>query len=109
IYFTPGSDEIMHGSFFTLDSLGDTMTAFGNTYLRIQGNTHTKGSAKLKKSLSEKRAESVKKYLVSHFSIDDKRFQTIGRGSENPVASNETEAGRQQNRRTDIKVVLNVQ
>ena len=31
IYFTPGSDEIMNGSYFTLDSLGDTMTAFGNT------------------------------------------------------------------------------
>ena len=109
IYFTPGSDEIMNGSYFTLDSLGDTMTAFGNTYLRIEGNTDIKGSAKLNKTLSEKRAESVKKYLVAHFSIDAGRFQTIGHGAENPVATNDTEAGRQQNRRTDIKVVLNAQ
>ena len=109
IYFTPGSDEIMNGSYFTLDSLGDTMTAFGNTYLRIEGNTDTKGSAKLNKNLSQKRADSVKKYLEAHFAIPDTRFQTIGHGADNPVASNDTEAGRQQNRRTDIKVVLNVQ
>jgi outer membrane protein OmpA-like peptidoglycan-associated protein len=109
IYFTPGSDEIMNGSYFTLDSLGDTMTAFGNTFLRIEGNTDIKGSVKLNKTLSEKRAESVKKYLIEHFSIPETRFQTIGHGAENPVATNETEAGRQLNRRTDIKVVLNAQ
>ena len=109
IYFTPGSDEIMNGSFFTLDSLGDTMTAFGNTFLRIEGNTDAKGSQKLNKSLSQKRADSVRKYLVEHFNIPEARFQTIGHGAENPVASNETEAGRQLNRRTDIKVILNAQ
>jgi flagellar motor protein MotB len=38
--------------------------------------------------------------------IEPSRFQTIGRGSSNPLATNETEAGRQMNRRTDIKVVL---
>ncbi len=108
IYFTPGSDSIMNGSFFSLDSLGDTMTAFGNTYLRIEGNTDTKGSAKLNRSLSEKRAQAVQKYLMDHFSLPMERFQTLGHGSENPVANNDTEAGRQENRRTDIKVILNV-
>jgi NitT/TauT family transport system substrate-binding protein len=108
IYFTPGSDEIMHGSYFTLDSLGDTMTAFGNTYLRVEGNTDSKGSEKINKTLSQKRADSVRKYLVDHFQIPDARFQTIGKGASDPVADNSTEAGRQQNRRTDIKVVLNV-
>ncbi|HEX9507700.1 MAG TPA: phosphate ABC transporter substrate-binding/OmpA family protein [Myxococcales bacterium] len=107
IYFTPGSDQIMNGSYFTLDSLGDTMTAFGNTFLRIEGNTDITGSVQTNKTLSQRRAESVKKYLEQHFRIPDSRFQTIGRGSANPVASNESEAGRQQNRRTDIKVILN--
>src|SRR5213595_780699 len=37
IHFTPGSDQIMPGSFFVLDALGDTMTSFGNTYLRVEG------------------------------------------------------------------------
>src|SRR5262249_48911473 len=97
------------GSFFTLDSLGDTMLAFGNTFLRIEGNTDAKGSTKVNKTLSEKRAESVKKYLIKSFNIPESRFQTIGHGAENPVATNETEARRQQNGRTDIKVVLTPQ
>jgi NitT/TauT family transport system substrate-binding protein len=109
IYFTPGSDEIMNGSYFTLDSLGDTMTAFGNTFLRVEGNTDSTGAAKQNKTLSQRRADSVKKYLVEHFAIPGARFQTIGQGAANPVASNDSEAGRQQNRRTDIKVILNVQ
>ena len=109
IYFTPGSDEIMHGSYFVLDSLGDMMIAFGNTYLRIEGNTDSTGSAKINLSLSEKRAISVRKYITSKFQIPEVRFQTIGKGAADPVADNTTEAGRQQNRRTDIKVVLNVE
>ncbi|HEY0882682.1 MAG TPA: phosphate ABC transporter substrate-binding/OmpA family protein [Archangium sp.] len=109
IHFTTGSDEIMPGSYFTLDSLGDTMLAFGNTYLQVEGNTDSRGSEQVNKSLSAKRAESVKKYLVQNFNIDPKRFVTVGQGSANPVAPNETEDGRALNRRTDIKVVLNAQ
>ena len=44
IHFTPGSDEIMPGSYFVLDALGETMTSFGNTYLRVEGNTDATGS-----------------------------------------------------------------
>lgn len=109
IYFTPGSDQIMAGSNFVLDSLGDTMTAFGNTYLRIEGNTDNKGARAANRTLSQRRADAVKDYLIANFKIDEKRFQTIGHGADNPVAPNDTEAGRQQNRRTDIKVILNVQ
>jgi NitT/TauT family transport system substrate-binding protein len=109
IYFTPASDEIMNGSHFVLDQLGETMIAFGNTYLRIEGNTDATGSRSANRTLSQRRADSVKDYLIKNFKIDEKRFQTIGHGAENPVAPNSTEAGRQQNRRTDIKVILNVQ
>ncbi|HEY2325252.1 MAG TPA: phosphate ABC transporter substrate-binding/OmpA family protein [Thermoanaerobaculia bacterium] len=110
IHFTPGSDEIMPGSFFVLDSLGDTMTSFGNTYLRVEGNTDATGSPTKNMTLSERRALAVKNYVVKTFpNIDANRFQTIGRGSANPVADNATEAGRQLNRRTEIKVVLSTQ
>jgi len=110
IHFTPGSDEIMPGSFFVLDSLGDTMTSFGNTYLRVEGNTDATGSAAKNLTLSERRALAVKNYIVKTFpNIDANRFQTIGRGSANPIADNATEAGRQLNRRTEIKVILSTQ
>jgi NitT/TauT family transport system substrate-binding protein len=107
IHFTPGSDEIMPGSYFVLDALGETMTSFGNTYLRVEGNTDSTGSSNMNMTLSERRALAVKNYVLKNFpNIQAARFQTIGRGSENPVAPNTTESGRQLNRRTDIKVVL---
>lgn len=107
IHFTPGSDEIMPGSFFVLDALGETMTSFGSTYLRVEGNTDATGPAAANMTLSERRALAVRNYILTSFpGIQATRFQTIGRGSSNPVASNTTETGRQLNRRTDIKVVL---
>jgi outer membrane protein OmpA-like peptidoglycan-associated protein len=107
IHFTPGSDEIMAGSFIVLDALGETMTSFGNTYLRVEGNTDSTGSTAANLTLSERRALAVKSYILKTFpNIVAARFQTIGRGPSNPVADNSTETGRQLNRRTDIKVVL---
>jgi outer membrane protein OmpA-like peptidoglycan-associated protein/ABC-type amino acid transport substrate-binding protein len=110
IHFTPGSDEIMPGSFFVLDALGETMTSFGNTYLRVEGNTDSTGPAAANLTLSDRRAIAVRNYILKSFpNIQPARFQTIGRGSANPVADNTTEAGRQLNRRTDIKVILAAQ
>src|SRR5205085_2377357 len=110
IQFTPGSDEIMAGSYIVLDKLGETMTSFGNTILRVEGNTDNTGSPTANMTLSERRALSVKNYIVKNFpNIPPTRFQTIGRGQTNPIAENTTEAGRQQNRRTDIKVILATQ
>ena len=109
IHFTTGSDEIMPGSYFTLDSLGETMLSFGNTYLQVEGNTDSRGNEAANKTLSQRRSDSVKAYLVKNFNLDPKRFVTIGQGSAKPMAPNETEDGRALNRRTDIKVVLNAQ
>ncbi|HJZ82103.1 MAG TPA: phosphate ABC transporter substrate-binding/OmpA family protein [Pyrinomonadaceae bacterium] len=110
IQFTPGSDEIMPGSYLLLDKLGETMTSFGSTVLRVEGNTDSTGSPTGNMTLSERRALSVKNYIVKNFpNIPPTRFQTIGRGATNPIAENATEAGRQQNRRTDIKVILATQ
>jgi outer membrane protein OmpA-like peptidoglycan-associated protein/ABC-type amino acid transport substrate-binding protein len=107
IHFTPASDEIMAGSYIVLDALGETMTSFGNTYLRVEGNTDSTGKPTSNLELSDRRAAAVKNYILKNFpNIQKERFQTIGRGQANPVAPNTTETGRQLNRRTDIKVVL---
>ena len=86
----------MEGSYFVLDALGETMTSFGNTYLRVEGNTDSVGAPGANLTLSERRALAVKNYVLKNFpNIQPARFQTIGRGEENPVAPNTTEAGRQ--------------
>src|ERR1044072_8002857 len=100
IQFTPGSDEIMPGSYLLLDKLGETMTSFGSTVLRIEGNTESTGSQSTNLPLSERRAISVKNYIVKNFpNIPPTRFQTIGRGSSNPIAENTSDARREQNGR----------
>ena len=57
----------MPGSYFVLDSLGETMTSFGNTYLRVEGNTDATGSPTANMTLSERRALAVKNYIVKNF------------------------------------------
>ncbi len=109
IHFATGSDKIMDGSLFTLDSLGDTMIGFGNTTLSIEGHTDSTGASDVNRQLSKRRADAVKKYLVEAFKIPEARFKTTGFGSDKPVASNATDDGRLQNRRTEIKVILNAE
>ena len=109
IYFAPGKETLMPGSNFVLDTLGDTMVGFGNTILGIEGHTDSTGSAVTNRDLSQKRAETVKQYLVQNFSISEKRFRTQGYGPDKPVAPNTTEEGRMQNRRTEIKVILSAE
>lgn len=109
IHFATGSDKIMEGSFFTLDALGDTMTGFGNTILAIEGHTDSTGAADVNRQLSKQRAEAVKKYLVANFHVPENRFKTAGFGPDKPIAANTTEEGRMENRRTEIKVILNVE
>ena len=73
----------MPGSYFVLDALGDTMTSFGNTYLRVEGNTDSTGAPTANMTLSERRALAVKNYILKNFpNIQAPRFQTIGRGSD---------------------------
>lgn len=106
INFVPGSAEMMSGSEVMLDVLGQTLISFGATYLQIEGNTDSTGARKANIELSKKRAETVKSYLAKTFGLPDSRFKTVGLGPDNPVAPNNTEAGRQRNRRTDVKVII---
>jgi len=69
--------------------------------LEIEGHTDSTGSDRINNPLSEKRAESVRKFLVAQ-GVDPARLMAKGYGSKYPVASNSTEQGRYQNRRIDI-------
>ena len=93
----PDSDEIMPGSYFVLDALGETMTSFGNTYLRVEGNTDATGKPTANMTAlraARPRGEELRPEELPEHSRPQ-RFQTIGRGSSQPVAANATEAGRQ--------------
>ena len=70
--------------------------------LTITGHTDNVGTTKQKLIISEKRAAMFKNYLVDKFNIDQQRLRTKGAGSSHPVDNNDTEEGRQNNRRVTI-------
>jgi len=76
-------------------------TEYPKTAILAQGHTDSTGSEEHNQDLSERRAQAVSNYLVAR-GVDPTRITSLGYGEGNPVASNETETGRRQNRRVDL-------
>lgn len=87
-----------------LDEAIEVLDEFPAVEIEITGHTDDVGTPEFNQKLSEERAAAVKKYLVDG-GIDPSRITTEGRGSSEPVASNETEEGRAQNRRIEFEIV----
>jgi OOP family OmpA-OmpF porin len=92
-----------------IKKMADFMKEFPDTTAEIGGHTDNIASAAYNQKLSEKRANSVRQYLIDKFGIDGSRLTAVGYGLTKPAAGNDTEEGRQQNRRVEavIKTVKN--
>ena len=88
-----------------IEKVANFLKAYPKTTGELEGHTDSIGAEEYNMRLSKRRAESVKKYLVENFNIKAARLSTIGYGESNPVASNETDAGRQKNRRVVANIV----
>lgn len=86
-----------------LDMVGDALVARSDVTVEIAGHTDAKGSDAYNLKLSDRRAASVKEYLVSKGIADD-RMTTMGYGESVPVADNASDEGRELNRRVELKV-----
>jgi len=95
---------IRPSSFKSLDDLAEVMTLKPNLVIEIGGHTDNVGDDQSNELLSQRRAESVKQYLVKK-GIKPERVQTKGYGESMPVADNDTNEGRQKNRRTEVKII----
>ncbi|MFZ5758790.1 MAG: OmpA family protein [Thermodesulfobacteriota bacterium] len=82
-----------------LAEFADFMKRYPSTTAVLEGHTDNIGSAAYNDRLSLQRAESVKKYMVEKFHINPARLSTRGFGFNRPIATNDTEQGRQENRR----------
>ena len=100
IYFDSGKAKIRPESFERLDSVVEFMAHKKSARIEISGHTDNAGSAKKNKALSEKRAQACREYLISK-DIDGSRIEAVGYGDERPIASNDSEDGRQKNRRIE--------
>lgn len=106
IFFDIGKSTLRSESDAELDRLVKLMKDVASLNIEISGHTDNTGSAKLNESLSQDRANAVVNYLTSK-GIASGRMTAKGYGASKPIASNNTEDGRQQNRRTEFEILKN--
>jgi OOP family OmpA-OmpF porin len=104
VYFPLGEATILEGSFEQLDGLVMMMKEKPKMKILIEGHTDNVGDAGRNKRLSLERAFNVREYLVKK-GISGSRIQFKGYGDTKPIASNETEEGRQANRRVEFVII----
>jgi outer membrane protein OmpA-like peptidoglycan-associated protein len=97
------SDVVKPEARRNLDELARSFEQYPNTDLLIVGHTDSVGADGYNQSLSERRAAAAKRYLTAQ-GVADGRIRTAGRGETEPVASNGSEGGRQQNRRVEVAI-----
>jgi OmpA-OmpF porin, OOP family len=102
ILFDTGSDRIKPESSPTLREIGQMLREHPDLRIRVEGHTDNVGQAASNQTLSEKRAEAVRHYLVQNHGIDASRLEAKGLGSTRPAAGNDTQEGRQENRRVEL-------
>lgn len=88
----------------TLDQVAQTLAEYPKTMIDVVGHTDSDGAEAYNQALSERRARSVSDYLASH-GVAQVRMAATGYGETRPIASNETAAGKAENRRVEIKIV----
>lgn len=104
ITFAVDSSDISSGFYEILNSVALVLNEFEKTMVEVAGHTDSTGAADYNQTLSERRANSVSAYLRSQQVLDE-RLLVVGAGENYPVASNDTSAGRQLNRRVEITIV----
>jgi outer membrane protein OmpA-like peptidoglycan-associated protein len=105
INFKTNSDEIQgKKSFQILDIVAHILKSNPNIMVEVQGHTDNKGKHDYNVDLSQRRAESVKKYLVEK-GVEEWRLKPVGYGPDSPIASNATKKGRDENRRVEFHIL----
>lgn len=102
IFFQTNSAKLKTASLAQLDELANILKRYESANLTIEGYTDNVGADDYNLTLSQKRTESVKTYLMGR-GIMESRLTAKGFGKENPIADNKTAAGRAKNRRVELK------
>lgn len=101
VTFAFDSADLRSDFFEVLDSVAIVANEFDQTMIEVAGHTDSTGPAEYNQRLSERRAQTVARYLVGR-DVAEMRMIAVGFGEERPIASNATEEGRQENRRVEI-------
>ncbi len=106
LLFDSGSSGLSPGAYSRMRTLAETLRNYPDTRVKITGHTDSQGAEAFNLKLSEERADAVRRLLIAE-GVEAHRVTAIGMGESLPVASNETAAGRQQNRRVEITLQPN--
>ena len=104
ITFATNSSDLNAQFYNALDGVSMVLKEYNKTVIEVAGHTDSTGSDQYNQQLSQRRASAVASYLGSH-GVDNQRLITVGAGETHPVASNDTDAGRAQNRRVEMTIV----
>ena len=104
IFFAFNKSTILERSFGLLGEVAQALKDRPKIKVRIEGHTDDKGSAKYNKTLSEKRAKAVRDHMLQQ-GVGPERMIAIGYGEETPIADNDTEEGREMNRRVEFVII----
>lgn len=107
VLFDTGQWQIRSGAANNLDKLAAFLNQYKDRTVAIEGHTDSVGTAEYNQSLSQRRAEAVRSYLVGQ-GVDPRRLVASGMGEGHPVVGNDTAAGRQQNRRVEVIIATAV-
>ncbi|HEY2902164.1 MAG TPA: OmpA family protein [Polyangia bacterium] len=101
IFFETDKATIMPRSFGLLDEIGSVLRARPTMRVRIEGHTDARGTAAHNMKLSQSRADSVRQHLIG-LGVEGGRMDAQGFGSQQPIETNKTAAGRERNRRVEF-------
>lgn len=104
VHFDPGSANLRPESYEDLNVVVDLLKNNPDIRIEIHGHTDNQGNPQKNMQLSQDRANAVKNYLIKK-GIDGSRIEAVGYGDTQPVATNDTEANRQKNRRIEYKII----
>ena len=104
ITFATDSSNIAPQFTGTLSDVAGVLKQYDKTTIVVEGHTDSTGAASYNQNLSVQRASSVANYLSS-MGVASNRLQVMGMGESQPIASNDTEAGKAQNRRVEIRIM----
>jgi OOP family OmpA-OmpF porin len=106
--FDSGNAQVKQDTFELLGKVEKAIDVFPRSELIIEGHTDSHGGDDSNQTLSQDRAEAVQQYMINAMRIPTYRLIATGYGETRPIASNETESGRQRNRRIDIVIRPNL-
>ncbi|MCJ7593037.1 MAG: OmpA family protein [Woeseiaceae bacterium] len=101
VLFATGRSDLMSGGNNSLDKLIVFLNEYPDRSVAIEGHTDDVGSLEMNQTLSQHRADAVKTYLTQH-GIQSVRLASTGMGETQPIADNQSQSGRQQNRRVEV-------